>query len=826
MNKYRYGIVSAILSAALLSVSACAASESCNMDNAVKVSFNGDTVSVSGPGGGIETEGAAVSVTKAGTYVFSGSCDDGTITVKKEVEGVTLVLDGLTLTSKKTSPITLSKGSKAKIIAADGSKNTVSDTAGANDENAAVKVKSGAELEFGGTGELNVKGNVKNGIKGAAEAKVTVRDITINIEAPDDGLSSDDEVKVDSGNVKITAGGDGIKASPDIGDAENPDTKSKGTVTISGGNFDITSVCDGVQADGGLSVTGGTVNIIANGGSTTKLSDDADSCKGLKSDKLISISGGTFNIDSADDAIHSDMDVNVTGGDFTVAAGDDGIHADGSVVIGTEGVESEEWPKINVTTSYESIEGKKITVYGGDIDVKATDDGFNAANSDLGMHSDEFELNIHGGNVYINAGSDGLDSNNDITMDGGTVEVYGANRGMDCAIDYDGTFTLNGGTLLGAGTSPSAGTQAYVIAGSENRQFTAPADWNGENGERPVPPDWNNENGERPALPDWNGENGERPVPPDWNNENGERPVLPDGGGRPGFGGGLGENKPDGGNMTDLESALGIKEGSEIVIKDASGKVLYTAKALGPMSNVIFSSPDVKEGEPYTVYVDGESAGTSEAKLGTAKANQGMGAGPQKQEGQQEGNGDGILSAFSDVAANDWFADAVRFVLRSGIMNGKTDSVFAPADPVTRAMFATVLYRLSGNNEKVSESGFTDVPGDAYYADAVAWAAKKGIVTGSDNGKFSPSVNITREQLAAMLYRASGDGAEVPDDSLSKYADAGSVSEYAKKAVNWCVSKGILSGKASDTIDPEGTATRAEAAEMLLRYAQLNINNL
>ncbi len=826
MNKFRYGVVSAVLAAALLSVSACAASESYSMDNAVKISFKGNAASVSGSGDGIEIEGAAVSVTKAGTYVFSGSCDDGTITVKKEVEDVTLVLDGLTLSSKSTSPITLNKDSKAKLIAAGGSQNTVSDTAGSNDENAAIKAKSGAELEFGGTGELNVKGNVKNGIKGAAEACVTVRDIALNIEASDDGLSSDDEVKLDGGTIKISAGGDGIKASPDVDDATNPDTKSKGTVTIAGGSFDVTSTGDGVQADGGLSITGGTVNIKANGGSTAKLADGADSCKGLKSDKLISISGGTFNIDSADDAIHSNGDINVTGGDFTVATGDDGLHSDTSLVIGTEGVSSEEWPEINVTTSYEGFEGTKITVYGGDIDVKATDDGFNAANSELGMHSDGFELNIHGGNVYIDAGSDGLDSNNDITMDGGTVEVYGANRGMDCAIDYDGTFTLNGGTLLGAGTSPSAGTQAYVLAGSEN-QLGRPG-WQGgqdQNGQPPEPPDWNGGNGQPPEPPAWNGDNGQLP---DWNTGDNNMPVPSDGGGRPGFGGGRDGNRQDGGNMPDFGSAIGVKAGSEIVIKDASGKVLYTAKALGPMNNVIFSSPDVKEGESYTVYVDGEAVGVSEAKLGAAKANTGMGAGPQLPEGQKpgEGNGNGILSAFIDVNDNDWFAGAVRFVLRSGIMNGKTGSIFAPNDPMTRAMFTTVLYRMSGNNEKVSEGGFEDVPADAYYADAVAWAAQKGIVTGSDDGKFSPLINITREQLAVMLYRASGDGAGASDDGLSKYDDAESVSEFARIAVNWCISKGILSGKTSSTLDPKGTATRAEAAAMLLRYAQLNINNL
>ena len=104
-------------------------------------------------------------------------------------------------------------------------------------------------------------------------------------------------------------------------------------------------------------------------------------------------------------------------------------------------------------------------MYSGDIDVAASDDGVNAANSTLGERSDKYAINIAGGDLYIDAGSDGLDSNNDINITGGKVEVYGADAMMDAAIDYDGTFTLSGGTLFGAGMEPSAGTQAYIAVG-------------------------------------------------------------------------------------------------------------------------------------------------------------------------------------------------------------------------------------------------------------------------------------------------------------------------------------------------------------------------
>ena len=155
-------------------------------------------------------------------------------------------------------------------------------------------------------------------------------------------------------------------------------------------------------------------------------------------------------MDSADDALHAN-DVTVSGGTLTLASGDDAVHADNDLVVGVQGSSSTSNPKISITASCEGLEGTTVSVYSGDIDVVASDDGVNAANSELGEHSDKFAINIAGGDLYIDAGLDGLDSNNDISITGGRVEVYGADAMMDAAIDYDGTFTLSGGTLFGAG---------------------------------------------------------------------------------------------------------------------------------------------------------------------------------------------------------------------------------------------------------------------------------------------------------------------------------------------------------------------------------------
>lgn len=812
-KKLLAALLASALAAGMLPTSACAVSSAYTSSNATLISFTDSAVTADGKYSGYEIEGTDVSITAAGTYVFSGDCDDGSITVKKGVTGVTLVLNGLTLTNADSAAITLNKTAEAALIAAAGSENTVADTAGANDENAAVKVKSGASLSLSGTGTLTACGNVKNGIKGASDAVITVDEMTLNIEAADDGLSCDDELTIKGGRVNITAGGDAVKASPDTDDTENPDTTSLGSVTISGGTITLEAAEDGIQADGDLTISGGTFAVTANGGHTTAISDEDASCKGLKAGKTLTVSGGTFTVDSADDALHAN-DVTVSGGTLTLASGDDAVHADNDLVVGVKGSSSTSNPKIDITASYEGLEGTTVSVYSGDIDVAASDDGVNAANSDLGEHSDKYAINIAGGDLYIDAGSDGLDSNNDISITGGRVEVYGADAMMDAAIDYDGTFTLSGGTLFGAGMEPGAGTQAYIAVGETSpsggqggpggmgggpnggmggQGMTPPSDAGGTdgtaNGNPPTPPA-NADGSTTPPSGDQNGQqSGARPEKP--SNEGGQQ----------------------GGAPTNRESALGIEKGSVITVQDADGRTLYTATALGSMSSVIFSSSDIKEGETYTVLVDGASVGTVTAKLGTT-SNSGSFAPDENRNGAQQGS----VSGFGDVPQNSWFADAVKYVSENKLMNGTSTTAFSPNGNMSRAMLATVLYRMSGETVE-ADSSFRDVSSSAYYAAAVSWASSEGIVNGTGANAFSPNASITREQLAAMLYRYAGEPSVSAD--LSAYTDTVDISPYASKAVEWCVAKGILSGKSATRLAPQDTATRAECAAMLQRFAAL-----
>lgn len=181
---------------------------------------------------------------------------------------------------------------------------------------------------------------------------------------------------------------------------------------------------------------------------------------------------------------------------------------------------------------------------------------------------------------------------------------------------------------------------------------------------------------------------------------------------------------------------------------------------------------------------------------------------------------DRATTPFGDVARSAWYHDAVRTVYWNGLMNGISDSTFAPNGTTTRAMVAKVLANLSGVRDFIMSYGFRDVPTDAWYADAVDWGATVGIIRGTSKTTFSPDDNVTREQLATFLYRFAGAcGMDVSARAeLSGYDDGGMISSYAVSAMQWAVANGILRGTSARTLNPTGYATRAEIAQMLCNF--------
>ena len=177
---------------------------------------------------------------------------------------------------------------------------------------------------------------------------------------------------------------------------------------------------------------------------------------------------------------------------------------------------------------------------------------------------------------------------------------------------------------------------------------------------------------------------------------------------------------------------------------------------------------------------------------------------------------------FTDVSEKDWFYGDVMFVYENGLMLGTSKTLFSPHGTATRGMMATILWRMEGSPAPKGKNSFTDVEAGKWYADAITWTAENGIFAGYGKDKFGPDDPITREQLAAIFYRyADYKGYDLTvKGNLDKFKDADKITDYAKTAMQWAVGNGLVKGKSSNLLDPQGTATRAEIAAMLHRFIE------
>ncbi len=285
------------------------------------------------------------------------------------------------------------------------------------------------------------------------------------------------------------------------------------------------------------------------------------------------------------DAINAEATLTVESGTLTIAAGDDAIHSDYTLTVGAADTAG---PTIRVTSCYEGLEGANLTILSGDIEIHSTDDGLNAANSDLGDYA--FTLDIAGGRVYIDAeNGDGIDSNGTLTISGGDVTVFSTSEGDNAPLDSDGTFSITGGSVLAVGNAgmaltPASGSQTSVAFGAGggmpggNMQGNPPA----------MPGDSSDSTqGNPPAMP---GDSSD--------GTQGNPPAMPDGG-----------NSGMGGQA----SQISIAAGDTIAVTDADGNVLATTTAVRAANYVFYASATLIEGETYTLTVNGTAAATQTA---------------------------------------------------------------------------------------------------------------------------------------------------------------------------------------------------------------------
>lgn len=178
---------------------------------------------------------------------------------------------------------------------------------------------------------------------------------------------------------------------------------------------------------------------------------------------------------------------------------------------------------------------------------------------------------------------------------------------------------------------------------------------------------------------------------------------------------------------------------------------------------------------------------------------------------------------FKDIAHDDWFYFSVRYAYNAGLFTGTSETKFSPSGKMSRAMLATALYRMAEQPEVEFTDVFSDVQSGLWYSAPIIWANQSGIVNGNGKGMFAPNDAVTREQIAVMLHRyAKSKGFDLRSTSSSLgFKDAHKISNYAKEAIGWAVSKGIMKGNSDSTLNPSGVATRAEVATMLQRFKEL-----
>ena len=472
----------------------------------------------------VKISGSTVTILDEGTYILSGTLEDGRIVVDAEkTDKIQLVLSGITIHCKTSAPIYVLQADKVFITLADGTENTLSNGgtfAAIDNNNIDAVIFSKDDLTLNGSGSLTINAPAGHGI--VSKDSLTITSGTYTITAASHALSGKDDVSIANASLALTSGKDGIHA-------ENDDDPELGTVYIQSGDFQITAQGDGISAAADMRIEGGTFALVTGGGSENsaqqtsaswggfsgggKHSDNGmgnakpfgdsvsryrsggkptdgnmvsmdgatvpeppeaadsseDSAKGIKAGGNLTINGGTFSIDSADDAVHSNADLTVIGGSFAIATGDDGFHADDTlnVYAGT----------LQIRRSYEGLEALHLNIFGGDIAVTSSDDGLNAAGgTDAsgmgGRGGDKFRgrsstsggsISISGGTVYVRASGDGIDANGSVDISGGTVTISCPAQGDSPSLDYDTSASITSGTFLGTGSSGMA--QSFSEAG-------------------------------------------------------------------------------------------------------------------------------------------------------------------------------------------------------------------------------------------------------------------------------------------------------------------------------------------------------------------------
>lgn len=416
--------------------------ETYDSSTATGISLKNDIADIKGTGAAVKD--TAVVIRKAGTYVINGTWN-GSIEVNVSSKSIVhLIFNGIEIHSSDGPALLIKKGDTVITLNSD-TENTLSDSSRYTDTDLTAAIYAKDDLAINCSGSLTVNGNHDDGI--TSRDSLYILNGNIQVTAKDDGIVGRDLFYMKDGTISINAGGDGIKTTNEKSD--------KGNLEIDGGILSINSSDDGIESIHNAWIKGGNITIHAS-------SDSDKKAKGFSIGSSLTIEDGSISIESSDDAVNASENIEINNGTITISAGDDGIHADQNLTVngGT----------IDIRKSNEGLEALNLTFNDGNISITSSDDGINSSDPSVkeSMQADDSVLTINGGNITVDADGDGIDMNGSGIMNGGTVIVYGPERNMDGALDYAGTFTVNGGSLTAGGSSgmpqfPGTDSDAYTI---------------------------------------------------------------------------------------------------------------------------------------------------------------------------------------------------------------------------------------------------------------------------------------------------------------------------------------------------------------------------
>ena len=452
----------------------------CLQPNDYMATITFDTNSTSFIGSGVSIKDNQATIISEGSYLIKGKSPEGNIIVSKS--SVNLYLQNLNLTSNITSPIIIN--SKLSNITITSLENVIlTDNESPNTtsgECAVIKVKKNSVATIENQKDFTLIGSCKNVIKGGTQTSIKFGSSNGEyiIHGYQNGISSDHYLEFNGGKFNIkTDTGDGIKSSPD-----NTDNHSEGKIVINNGEFIIESYEDAFKAKKIININGGNFKIKTENGYDSKTFDDETmTAKGFKISNNetgceMVIKGGNFYLNTPDSSFHSKGNMTITDGIFEIYSGKKGIHSGFNLTIGEKDIKK--GPTINILASFEGIEARYITIYYANIDLKASDDGMNAAagNKVPGVINDYF-ISIYDGKIYVLCSGDGIDSNGDVNIYGGETKVIseGYKEGQDNEpIDYDLSFNLiKGEVFLGGNKGNKDYTHKRITKGSQNYAYYA-----------------------------------------------------------------------------------------------------------------------------------------------------------------------------------------------------------------------------------------------------------------------------------------------------------------------------------------------------------------